>query len=93
MRITDETVIDLTVPAAQGDGYFGRCPSCGSPGVHGFEFRENWMHCHTHKVKWCVGSGLFSNPNAGPDDDWKGADPDPAYAGYRVIDSSEAVFG
>ena len=40
--------------------YFGGCPFCrrndGCLNVH----RDHWFVCHLHRVKWCVGSNLFS---------------------------------
>ena len=46
---------------ATTDEYFGGCPTCGKcEAVLNIE-RTHWHVCHTHKVKWCVGSNLFSS--------------------------------
>ncbi len=43
--------------------YFGACPSCGSPGLLSWVDTENWMSCPSCKVRWCIGSGLFTPPD------------------------------
>ena len=53
------------------EGYFGNCPTCHQ--TEGFrnvknELTENWFFCVAHKLKWCVGTGLFSGPLATEED-------------------------
>jgi len=41
--------------------YFGGCPKCGgSDGLYNVG-RANWFVCHTHKVRWTVGSNILSS--------------------------------
>jgi hypothetical protein len=40
--------------------YWGGCPQCGQhDGCFSVE-RDHWYVCHAHRVKWCIGSNLFS---------------------------------
>jgi hypothetical protein len=40
--------------------YFGGCPSCGrNDGLYNL-CNEHWLVCHTHKVRWTIGSNIFS---------------------------------
>ena len=45
---------------ATTDEYFGGCPFCskceGTPNLG----RDHWHYCETRRVKWFVGSNLFS---------------------------------
>ena len=39
---------------------FGLCPKClRNDGFLNIE-RDHWYHCRTHKLKWWIGSNLFS---------------------------------
>ena len=39
---------------------FGGCPTCdGSDGYFNIG-RDHWFYCHAHRVRWCVGSNIFS---------------------------------
>src|ERR1700733_15172311 len=51
-----ESDVEITV-----SDYFGGCPHCGAN--HGFlnVRAEHWIVCDAHKLKWCVGSNLFSS--------------------------------
>ena len=47
------------------EGYFGNCPICHQ--TEGYwnvrnKASENWFYCVAHKLRWCVGTGLFSMP-------------------------------
>ena len=42
------------------DSYFGMCPLCFKEGVGLNVGREHWLVCDEHRVKWFVGSNLFS---------------------------------
>ncbi|MHC4647183.1 MAG: hypothetical protein ACYTBJ_16955 [Planctomycetota bacterium] len=41
-------------------GHFGLCPECRIDGECLHVGRDEWFVCHEHKVKWFVGSNLFS---------------------------------
>jgi hypothetical protein len=45
----------------QADGYFGLCPHCHNNDGYLNVGRGHWFVCHEHKVKWLVGSNLFSS--------------------------------
>ncbi len=44
----------------QQDDYFGLCPTCKKTDGCINIGRSHWYYCKKHKVKWCVGSNLFS---------------------------------
>ena len=39
--------------------YWGACPECGEV-MHYGSGPNDWFVCHEHKIRWCVGSNLFS---------------------------------
>ena len=41
--------------------YFGGCPKCGRNDGYLDVSRDHWMVCHEHKVRWYIGSNLFSS--------------------------------
>lgn len=48
--------------------YFGGCPACaGNDGFLNVE-RNHFMVCHAHRVRWWIGSNLFSG--------WRDEDPE-----------------
>lgn len=52
-------------------GHFGGCPECGSQGAYLNIGRDHWVYCETHKVKWNVGSNLFSSWRHESESDWQ----------------------
>jgi hypothetical protein len=46
-------------PAA--DNYFGACPRCKENDGFYNVGPDHWSFCREHKVKWCIGSNLFSS--------------------------------
>jgi len=40
-------------------GHYGGCPICGHSEGPFNMLRENWLVCSTHRLRWCVGVGLF----------------------------------
>ena len=52
-------VIEFPVVTDSG-GYWGVCPKCyGSDGNLDIG-PDHWFHCRKHKLKWSIGSNLFS---------------------------------
>jgi hypothetical protein len=45
----------------EGENYFGTCPHCHRSNGFINIGRSHWFFCDEHKVKWCVGSNLFSS--------------------------------
>lgn len=42
-------------------GYWGLCPGCFQPSDVIVDMgHEHWAICHEDRVRWCLGSGLFS---------------------------------
>jgi hypothetical protein len=41
--------------------YFGGCPLCGDGQNDGYFSigRAQWMVCHIHQTKWCIGENFF----------------------------------
>jgi hypothetical protein len=65
----------------------GGCPQCGDPGVYFNVGRDHWATCPDHKVKWFVGSNLFSAWRDETEEVWR-RDTDELCA-YRTV---EPVF-
>jgi hypothetical protein len=43
------------------DDYFGVCPHCGKTDGYINIGRSHWMFCREHRVKWWIGSNIFSS--------------------------------
>jgi hypothetical protein len=48
-------------PASSASDYFGLCPICHREGRCRNIGRDHWFACDLHRLKWLVGSNLFSN--------------------------------
>tara|TARA_R110002020_G_scaffold39950_2_gene118166 strand:+ start:4076 stop:4309 length:234 start_codon:yes stop_codon:yes gene_type:complete len=48
--------------------YFGVCPICGKQDGYLNIQRDHWFVCHEHKIRWHVGSNIFSQ--------WREENPD-----------------
>jgi hypothetical protein len=63
--------------------YFGGCPHCGGAdgpvGLH----KDNWFVCHEHRVRWYVGSNLFSC--------WRDRTEDERHAEWCEVEDYEPV--
>ncbi len=63
---------------------FGACPECGQASTVLNIGREHWFVCHDHKIKWHVGSNLFSAWKEENQETWdKNAD---TLSGYREVE-------
>lgn len=51
--------------------YFGGCPECTLNNGHLNVGRTHWMVCHKHRVRWCIGSNLFSVWRYESEEDWE----------------------
>lgn len=40
--------------------YFGGCPKCGRNDGYVNVGQEHWFYCEPHRMKWCIGTNLFS---------------------------------
>lgn len=62
-----------------GDEYFGVCPVCGDSDGHLDDGPEHWRVCHKHKhkLKWWIGTNLFSG--------WKSLPPEEAARQAHVL--------
>ena len=43
------------------EAYWGICPACHRNDGYLNVGRDHWFVCHAHRVKWCIGSNLFSS--------------------------------
>lgn len=72
------------------DAHFGVCPEC----FRGDGFlnigRDHWFHCRTHKLKWHVGSNLFSAWRHESESRW--AENAELLAGYRGVEEYHPPF-
>ena len=65
------------------DDHFGLCPTCGQTDGYLNVDRDHYFVCHEHKLRWLIGSNLFST--------WRDEDPDvwqknsDLLSGYREI--------
>lgn len=60
----------LTNPTREPD-YFGDCPKCEGGGNDGYLNlgRSNWIICHLHQLRWCIGD-LLSSWRFETEEDW-----------------------
>ena len=56
---------------ADVESYWGICPKCLRNDGFLNVGRHNWVVCHEHKARWCVGSNLFSNHLMESAADWE----------------------
>jgi len=73
-------VADLTTV----DEVWGGCPKCLSHDGYLNLYREHWFKCDSHRVRWRVGSNLFSSWRHESESDW-GRNGD-RLAGYRIVE-------
>jgi len=52
------------------DDYFGVCPTCGKNDGYLNVGKTHWFVCHEHKVRWNVGSNLFSSWRHEDEETW-----------------------
>jgi len=55
----------------KSDSYFGGCPECAKSDGYMNVGRNHWFTCDRHKVKWHVGSNLFSDWRRESKDKWR----------------------
>jgi len=55
---------------SRNDHYFGVCPECGKVEYVNIG-RQHWMFCLEHKVKWLIGSNLFSSWRDETEAEWQ----------------------
>ena len=48
------------IPFPEPEDYWESCPKCHRYDVFLNVRKENWVVCHRHKTKWCIGYNLFS---------------------------------
>ena len=72
-------VVELPEP-----GVFGDCPKCGKNDGYLNVGREHWFVCGKHRVKWFVGTNLFSSWRYETEQDWERSYA--LLAGYREIE-------
>jgi hypothetical protein len=66
--------------------YFGGCPFCGrNSGGYINVGRSHWGRCDEHRVKWCIGSNLFSDWQQQTEQAQKKIYDDIGMGGYRHI--------
>jgi len=53
------------------DDHFGVCPQCGKTGEMLNVADYHWLVCHEHKLRWLIGSNLFSSWQHENEDDWQ----------------------
>ena len=63
-------VVELRGPVTR-DNHFGACPYCGQSDGYLNDGRNHWFRCDRHKVKWWVGSNLFSSWRDEDEETWR----------------------
>jgi hypothetical protein len=53
------------------DSHFGWCPECGRSDGYRNIGRQHWYFCDAHRVRWSVGSNLFSSWRHEDDATWQ----------------------
>jgi hypothetical protein len=80
---------DANSEANANSSYFGACPVCGESGTVLNIGREHWFVCHDHKIKWHVGSNLFSAWKEENQETWdKNAE---TLSGYREVEPTRGA--
>ncbi|WP_026987650.1 hypothetical protein [Fodinicurvata fenggangensis] len=77
MSKPSSTTINFDLPETYPfpkDTHFGVCPKCHSHNGYLNVSKTHWFVCDRHKVKWCVGVGLFSTWEFETQADWTAAD-------------------
>jgi hypothetical protein len=65
--------------------YFGGCPKCGrSDGLYNV-YKDHWFVCHTHKVRWTIGSNILSS--------WRHETQDEQRERWAVVDDYQDIEG
>lgn len=64
--------------------YFGGCPECRTHDGYVNVGKDHWIVCEKCKVKWHVGSGLFSSWEQETETDW--ARNRELLAGFRQVE-------
>jgi len=68
--------------------HWGGCPKCLSHDGYLNLDREHWFKCDSHRVRWLVGSNLFSSWRFESQADWwRNGD---RLAGYRIVEPVSA---
>ena len=72
-----------------GDEHFGVCPKCFRTEGHLNIGPDHWYHCRKHKLKWNVGSNLFSAWRHESESQW--AANAQLLAGYEEVEAYHPV--
>lgn len=68
------------------DDYFGVCPECASHDGYRNAGKAHWFVCHEHRVRWLVGSNLFSSWKGETEADQRHAyEVDPGWGRYAEV--------
>ena len=59
------------IPFPEPEDYWESCPKCHRYDVFLNVRKENWVVCHRHKTKWCIGYNLFSGWLYQTEKDWE----------------------
>jgi len=59
------------LPPFSDDGCLGLCPKCRRNDGMLNVGPKHWVVCHTHKVRWCRGTNLFSCWRDETEEDWE----------------------
>ena len=71
LETIDENIEPSKDESIDVDNYFGKCPECGSNDGYLNVERDHWFVCDQHKIKWYVGSNLFSGWRDESPEDWE----------------------
>lgn len=59
------------VRMSSGEEYWGVCPECGSNDGYLNVGRAHWYVCHRHRVRWLIGTNLFSSWRDQTEEEWR----------------------
>lgn len=74
---------------SENDNWPGVCPECGKNDGYLNIGRDHWFYCRKHRVKWCIGSNLFSSWRRETREEWE--ENAKRLEGYREIDCNKAI--
>lgn len=76
----------------QTDHYFGLCPYCRNTDGYINIGKGHWFFCKEHKVKWWVGSNLFSGWEEQTEKEQEDIHEELGFGNYQMLSLGEVIF-
>jgi hypothetical protein len=89
-EVDDATAQDVPLATCQAH-YWGVCPECGHRDGYLNVGKGHWLYCREHRIRWFIGSNLFSNWKDETEDEQRAKYDALDFGDFRTIDFEEAV--